>query len=280
MFTHPFLFTAFRAALWLVIICTISHRKADVNSQKTMRKIKKSERSKKAPFRRRSSISSIFPKDYIVFWNLTLLNRHLQLNYHDDERSHKMMILSEKQRERLSALTTCAVSDAMKTLGYPNGAAKAVYPVWAGCPQLVGQVLTVRLGPVGETKPTAPLYSHAFETARPGDVLVIDNNGYMQLSCFDSRFAEKAKKCGIAGVVIDSVTRDVGGYRRLGFPVYAKGVVVPGGDDELMEYENDVMLSFAQVQVCPGDAVLADENGVVFLPVEKVDEITAAAERL
>lgn len=190
------------------------------------------------------------------------------------------MKLTKEQRERLAALSTCAVADAMKKLGYPCGAAKAVYPIWSGCPQLVGQALTVRLGPVGETKSTAPLYAHAFETAQPGDVLVLDNNGYMQRSCFDSRFAAKAMACGITGAVIDSVTRDVGGYRKLGFPVYAKGVVVPGGDDQLMEYENDVMLSFAQVQVCPGDAVIADENGVVFLPVEKVDEIAAVAEQL
>jgi len=190
------------------------------------------------------------------------------------------MTLTSEQRAKLSALTTCEVADAMKQLGYPCGAAKAVYPVWPGCPSVVGQALTVRLGPVGETKPSAPLYAHAFETAKPGDVLVLDNNGYMQLSCFDSRFAAKAKAAGIAGVIIDSVTRDIGGYRKLGFPVYAKGVVVPGGDDQLMEYENDVMLSFAQVQVCPGDVVIADENGVVFLPVEKVDEIAAAAEKL
>lgn len=111
-------------------------------------------------------------------------------------------------------------------------------------------------------------------------MLVLDNNGYMDLSCFDSQFASRAMEAGIAGVVIDSVTRDAGGYRRLGFPVYAKGVVIPGGDDELMEYENDVMLSFAQVQVCPGDVVLADENGVLFLPVDKVEEIVSAAEQM
>lgn len=190
------------------------------------------------------------------------------------------MKMTDAQRVRLSALSTCAVADAMKKLGYPCGAAKAVRPIWAGCPQIAGQALTVRLGPVGETRPSVPLYAHAFETAQSGDVLVLDNNGYMELSCFDSRFAAKAMEHGIAGVIIDSVTRDIGGYRRLGFPVYAKGVVVPGGDDELMEYENDVMLSFAQVQVCPGDAVLADENGVVFLPMEKLDEILSVAESL
>lgn len=190
------------------------------------------------------------------------------------------MTLNNEQRTRLAALSTCMVADAMKKLGFPCGAAKAVAPVWNDCPHLVGQALTVRLGPVGETKPESPLYSHAFETARPGDVLVLDNNGYMNLSCFDSRFAAEAMKHGIAGVIIDSVTRDIGGYRRLNFPVYAKGVVVPGGDDQLMEYENDVMLSFAQVQVCPGDVVIADENGVVFMPLEKVDEILAVADQL
>lgn len=188
------------------------------------------------------------------------------------------MTLTNEQREQLDGLTTCRIADAMKKLGYPCGAARNIHPLWEECPHIVGQALTVRLGPVGETKPNTVLYAHAFENAHVGDVLVIDNNGYMNLSCFDSQFAAKAMEAGIAGAVIDSVTRDVGGYRHLGFPVYAKGVVIPGGDDELMEYENDVMLSFAQVQVCPGDVVVADENGVLFMPVDKVDEIIAAAQ--
>jgi len=196
------------------------------------------------------------------------------------EGSDPNMTLSNEQRERLSGMSTCKIADAMRSLGFPCTAAKDIRPVWAGCPKVVGQALTLRLGPVGETKPSTQLYAHAFETAKLGDVLVIDNNGYMNLSCFDGQFAQRAMAAGIVGVMIDSVTRDVGSYRKLEFPVYAKGVVIPGGDDQLMEYENDVMLSFAQVQVCPGDVVVADENGVLFLPTEKADEIIAAAEKM
>jgi len=189
--------------------------------------------------------------------------------------------MTNEQRERLKALSTCSISDAMDELGFPNGASIGVKAAWNGCPSIVGQALTVQLGPTGETKGDGqPLYTKAFQSAQPGDVLVIDHNGYNKISCFDGKFAKKAMESGIAAVVVDGAVRDAGAYRKLNFPVYAKSVIIRGTNSNLMEYDNQTMLSFALVQVCPGDIVVGDENGVLFLPAKELDRIMETAERL
>lgn len=189
--------------------------------------------------------------------------------------------MTNEQRERLKKLTTCNISDAMDELGFPNGASAGVKAAWSGCPSIVGEARTVRLGPTGETKGSGkPLYTDAFAAAKEGDVLVIDHNGYGKISCFDGKFARRARKHGIAAVVADGAVRDVDAYREQNFPVYAKDVIIRGTGGNLMEYENNVMISFALVQVCPGDIVVGDGNGVLFLPARELDRILDTAEKL
>lgn len=189
--------------------------------------------------------------------------------------------MTNKQREELKKLSTCSLSDAMDALGFPNGAGDGVKPVWQGCPAFVGEARTVRLGPVGETVGSGePLYTEAFSNAKEGEVLVIDHNGYQKISCFDGALARKAAACQFAAVVADGAVRDVDVYRRQNFPVYAKNVIIRGIDGGLMEYENNVMISFALVQVCPGDIVVGDGNGVLFLPARELDRIIETAKRL
>ena len=81
-------------------------------------------------------------------------------------------------------------------------------------------------------------------------------------------------------VVADGAVRDVDAYREQNFPVYAKDVIIRGTGGNLMEYENNVMISFALVQVCPGDIVVGDGNGVLFLPARELDRILDTAEKL
>jgi regulator of RNase E activity RraA len=117
---------------------------------------------------------------------------------------------------------------------------------------------------------------YALGKLRPGDVLVMDRAGDMRHAACGGGVAFAAREAGCAGIVIDGMATDIGELRDYGVPVWARGLSAVTGKRQFTHGEFCVPVSCGGVAVEPGDAVLADENGVLVL---KPDEITAAAER-
>ncbi len=187
--------------------------------------------------------------------------------------------MDKTMRERLLKLSTTNVSDALDTLGC-KGATYGVRPIWEGCGKIAGSAVTMKMTAAGETKGKVHLGIRAIEAAEAGDVVVVDNGGRLDTSCWGGILATGAQGKGISGVVIDGACRDVDDYVELGFPVYARGAVVATARGRIMEESTNTMISFGGVQVRPGDAVLADRSGVVFIPAEHLEEVVAKAESL
>src|SRR5207245_1787722 len=91
----------------------------------------------------------------------------------DDWRSHV---------ERLDALDTCAISDSLDQLKL-QGAVIGIRPMWP-CPKIAGRVVTVKIVPAGLTRAEHHLATPAVESAEPGDIVVIDNAGRTDVSCW------------------------------------------------------------------------------------------------
>jgi 4-hydroxy-4-methyl-2-oxoglutarate aldolase len=89
-----------------------------------------------------------------------------------------------------------------------------------------------------------------------------------------------AKMKGVSGVVVDGAARDIDACREFGFPVYARAVVPITARGRIMEEAFNVMIRLGDVQVRPGDIIVADVNGVIVIPVEKLDEVVTAAEEI
>jgi regulator of RNase E activity RraA len=89
-----------------------------------------------------------------------------------------------------------------------------------------------------------------------------------------------AKMKGVQGVVVDGAARDIDACRDFGFPVYARGTVPLTARGRIMEESFNEVVRIGDVQVRPGDVVMADVNGVVVVPVEKLDEVLTAAEEI
>lgn len=128
-------------------------------------------------------------------------------------------------RERLLKLSTTNISDALDALGL-KGTTCGIVPIHAGCQKIAGEAVTLRLIPKGLSSPGTHLGIHAIESASPGDIIVVDNAGRTDLSCWGGILATGASMKGISGVVIDGACRDVDDYIELGFSVYARGPVV------------------------------------------------------
>ncbi len=117
---------------------------------------------------------------------------------------------------------------------------------------------------------------YALGKLRPGDVLVIDRAGDARHACCGGATALAAREAGCLGIVIDGFATDIQELRQWGMPVWARGLSVVTGKREFTHGEFCVPVSCGGVAVMPGDAVLADENGVLVLPA---GDIAADAQR-
>ena len=178
--------------------------------------------------------------------------------------------------ERLAKLDTCAVSDGMDRLGL-KGATFGVRPMWP-CPKIVGRAVTMKIKPVGLEKPKQHLGTAAIVAAQPGDVIVVDNGGRPDSSCWGGLLSLAAKTKGISGIVIDGACRDIDESRDMEFPVFARGALPMTARNRVMQESFNQEIQFAGVQVHPGDLVIADGSGVVVIPRFQEEEVVKEAE--
>lgn len=190
-----------------------------------------------------------------------------------------MKTLSKTSRERLMKLSTTNVADALDALGL-KGATYGINAIWPTMDKVVGAAVTIKLVAAGLTKSKSHLGVKAIDLAQAGDVILVDNGGRLDTSCWGGILANGAKTKGISGVVIDGACRDVDDYVEIDFPVYARGSVVSTARGRIMEQSTNEMVQFGGIQVRPGDIVLGDKSGVVIIPQEKLEDVLAKAEGL
>jgi regulator of RNase E activity RraA len=85
---------------------------------------------------------------------------------------------------------------------------------------------------------------------------------------------------GYAGAVIDGGVRDVGHLRKIGFPVYATGIVPSTSVRHYRFGGANIPLVCDGVEVRPGDIVAADGDGVVIVPRGKAGDVLALAQEM
>ena len=180
--------------------------------------------------------------------------------------------------ERLSQLDTCAVSDALDALQL-TGVVTRLHPMWQ-CGKVAGKVVTVKLGPKGETQSTRHLGTAAIMAAAEGDVIVVENGGRLDVAGWGGLLSTAAKLKGIAGVIIDGACRDIDESREGHFPVFARTAVPTTARGRIVEHSFNEPITIENVAVIPGDYVLADGSGIAFIPSNKAEEIIAKAEAI
>jgi regulator of RNase E activity RraA len=125
------------------------------------------------------------------------------------------------------------------------------------------------------------VFLEAFETAAPGDVLVVDNGGRLDESCVGDLVVLEAQAAGLAGIVVWGLHRDTADIQSIGLPVFSLGSV-PTGPLSLTDRPEDA-LSTASVgvwSVSRDDVVFGDSDGVLLVPGACADEVVLLAERI
>jgi len=114
-----------------------------------------------------------------------------------------------------------------------------------------------------------------------GQVLVIDGGGSRARALFGDVMAEIASRNGWAGLVIHGVIRDAVEINGMDIGVKALGTV-PRRGERTGAGEVDVPMQFGGITFTPGQRLVADEDGVILLPMGltendiAVDDVVAA----
>lgn len=85
---------------------------------------------------------------------------------------------------------------------------------------------------------------------------------------------------GYAGAVIDGGVRDVAYLRKIGFPVYATGIVPSTSVHHYRFAGSQISVVCDGVTVNAGDIVAADSDGVVVVPKAQAQEVLALAQQM
>ncbi|MCK9314239.1 MAG: bifunctional hexulose-6-phosphate synthase/ribonuclease regulator, partial [Methanocorpusculum sp.] len=111
---------------------------------------------------------------------------------------------------------------------------------------------------------------------KPGDVLVINNDGRTDIAPWGELATRSAENKGVAGIIIDGAVRDWDDIITLGIPVYATSVQPNAGEPKGFGEINTEISACGQL-VRPGDWIIGDMSGIVVIPRERAYEVARRA---
>ena len=136
-----------------------------------------------------------------------------------------------------------------------------------GKKELLGTAFTVQI-PEGDNL----MVHKALDMAQPGDVLVVAAGGFLNRSIVGELMSHYAQLKGLAGIIIDGSIRDAEALATMDFPVYARGVS-PNGPYKNGPGEINTPVSFAGQVVFPGNIVVGDGDGLLFVNPADAEQI-------
>jgi regulator of RNase E activity RraA len=171
---------------------------------------------------------------------------------------------------RFATHSAANLGDALDRLNIVDG---GIAPIWPGA-RTVGTALPV-LTVAGDNKAVIA----ALEHIRPGDVLVINAQGYEGRAIIGDNLAQRFDVFGAAGAIVDGYVRDRDIIERLGVPVFARGLT-PAGPWKNGPGAIGEPVAIGGVVVNPGDVIVADGDGVIVIPPHRVQEALDGVEAI
>lgn len=192
---------------------------------------------------------------------------------------------SKELIEGLAHIGSATASGELSKLGIRNPQIVGPIPRTPGA-TVVGPALTLQFMPKredmygeGEYKdPETQLHRHVLYHTQPGDIVVVDARGDLTSGIFGEMMLTYFHGRGGAGVVIDGCIRDYPKAKDLGLGLWLKGTT-PNFHTQtnLMPFAVNVPIACGGVTVMPGDLIVADDDGVVCVPIKLAPELLKKA---
>lgn len=164
----------------------------------------------------------------------------------------------------LGKLADAGTATAHEAIGRRGFLGPRIRPIQQGA-RTAGNAVTVLCHP-GDN-----LMLHAaIEVCQAGDVLVVANTAPSTHGMFGELIATSLQARGVHALVMDAGVRDTAELREMGFLVWSRYVSCQGTVKATPGSVN-VPVVIGGVTIHPGDAVCADDDGVVVVPHEELD---------
>ena len=134
--------------------------------------------------------------------------------------------------------------------------------------------------PIYHDDETVNVYEHEIrlvDDLKPGDVPVLICNGNLRISPWGELLSTRAQFLQAGGLITDGSVRDVDMICKMGFPVFSGG-----RNPADTKFRGKMMLAdvpgrIGGVEINPGDLVMADKDGIVFVPSDIVEPVVESA---
>ena len=187
--------------------------------------------------------------------------------------------------ESLRAIGSATASGELKRLGIRNAFMQGPVAMTPGA-SVVGPALTLQFMPKREdlypdaeyVSPERQLHRHVLYHAQDGDIVVVDARGDMSSGIFGEMMMTYFRGRKGVGVVIDGCVRDSAEIKKLGLGLWLRGVT-PNFHTQtnLFPFAVNVPIACGGVTVMPGDIIVADDDGVVVVPVQLAPQLVKKA---